>query len=213
MKENVEGSAISAEPSFLRGIDFMRNIKDCVNAFLPLLNTEYEIVLGRKGVAITLRIAFNKKDCFHLMGLQYLIDRPELNRDRRKVFDGIVAGSITTEQVESSDFYGKIEDRINFLPLLEQLLDSNDTVFKYNQKANLYSVIDADYLMKNKLEERNLYLFLSQGKDEKYFCRSFFPEEKKDYTKNQALWTMLYKKKYNLSTGTGVVLYDRLTKE
>lgn len=92
----------------------MRNIKDCVNAFLPLLNTEYEIVLGRKGVAVTLRIAFDKKDCFHLMGLQYLIDRPELNRDRGKVFDEIVAGSITTEQVESSDFYKKIEGRVNF---------------------------------------------------------------------------------------------------
>ena len=112
----------------------MRNIKDCVNAFLPLLNTEYEIVLGRKGVAVTLRIAFDKKDCFHLMGLQYLIDRPELNRDRGKVFDEIVAGSITTEQVESSDFYKKIEGRVNFLPLLEKLLDSNDTVFKYNKK-------------------------------------------------------------------------------
>ena len=40
----------------------MRDIKDCVNAFLPLLNAEYEIVLGRKGVAVTLRIAFNKKE-------------------------------------------------------------------------------------------------------------------------------------------------------
>ncbi len=119
----------------------MRTIKDCVNAFLPLLDTEYEIVLGRKGVAVTLRIVFDKKDCFHLMGLQYLIDRPELNRDRGKVFDGIVAGSITAEQVELSDFYKKIEERINFLPLLEQLLDSNDTVFKYNKKANVYSMI------------------------------------------------------------------------
>lgn len=119
----------------------MRTIKDCVNAFLPLLDTEYEIVLGRKGVAVTLRIVFDKKDCFHLMGLQYLIDRPELNRDRRKVFDGIVAGSITAEQVELSDFYKKIEERINFLPLSEQLLDSNDTVFKYNKKANVYSMI------------------------------------------------------------------------
>ena len=124
----------------------MRNIKDCVNAFLPLLNTEYEIVLGRKGVAVTLRISFDKRDCSHLMGLQYLIDRPELNRDRGKVFDEIVAGSITTEQVESSDFYKKIEGRVNFLPLLEKLLDSNDTVFKYNKKANMYSMIDADYL-------------------------------------------------------------------
>lgn len=190
----------------------MRNIKDCVSTFLPLLNTEYEIILGRKGVAVTLRLAFDKKDCFHLMGLQYLIDRPELNRDRGKIFDEIVAESITPEQVESSDFYKKIEERVNFLPLLEHILDSNDTVFKYNKKANMYSMIDADYLMKNNMEERNLYLFLSLGIHNKYFCRSFFPEEKKDYTKNQASWTMLYKKKYNLSTGEETVLYNRLKK-
>ena len=60
-----------AESFFLGGMDFMRNIKDCVNAFLPLLNIEYEIVLGRKGVAVTLRTTFDKKDCFNLMGLQY----------------------------------------------------------------------------------------------------------------------------------------------
>ena len=179
----------------------MRNIKDCVNAFIP----------GRKGVAVTLRIVFDKKDCFHLMGLQYLIDRPELNRDRKKVFDEIVAGSITPEQVESSDFYKKIEERVNFLPLLEQLLDSNDTVFKYNQKADTYSKIEADYLMKNNMEERNLYLFLSYATD-KCFCKSFFPEEKKDYTKNQASWTVLYKKKRNTGTGEEFVLYDRLKK-
>ena len=208
-----EALLLLAESFFLGETDFMRNIKDCVNAFLPLLNTEYEIVLGRKGVAVTLRIAFDKKDCFHLMGLQYLIDRPELNRDRGKVFDEIVAGSITTEQVESSDFYKKIEGRVNFLPLLEKLLDSNDTVFKYNKKANMYSMIDADYLMKNNMEERNLYLFLSHGVDDKYFCRSFFPEEKKDYTRNQASWTMLYKKKCNMSTGEEIILYDRLTKK
>lgn len=188
----------------------MRNIKDCVSAFLPLLNTEYEIVLGRKEVAVTLRITFDKKDCFHLMGLQYLVDRPELNRDRGKVFDEIMAGSISTEQVESSDFYKRIEERVHFLPLLEQLLDSNDTIFKYNKKANMYSMIDADYLMKNKMEEKDLYLFLSHATDDKYFCRSFFPEGKKDYTKNQASWTLLYKKKCNLNTGEEIVLYDRL---
>ena len=60
----------------------MRNVLDCINAFIPLLSTEYELVLGRKGVSVTLRISFDKKDCFHLMGLQYLVDRPELSRDR-----------------------------------------------------------------------------------------------------------------------------------
>lgn len=36
----------------------MRNIIDCVNAFLPLLHTEYEIILGRKGVSVELKIVF-----------------------------------------------------------------------------------------------------------------------------------------------------------
>lgn len=208
-----EALLILAEPFFFGGTYLMRDIKDCVNAFIPLLNTEYEIVLGRKGVTAILKITFDKRDCFHLMGLQYLIDRPELNRDRGKIFDGIVAGSITTEQVESSDFYKKIEDRINYLPLLEALLDSNDTIFKYNQRINMYSMISADYLMKNNMEENNLYLFLSHSSDDKYFCKSFFPEKKKDYTKNQASWTLLYKKKCNISTGKEIILYDRLTKK
>ncbi len=51
------------------------------------------------------------------MGLQYLADRPELNRDRGKIFDEIVAGKITAEQAEASVFYKKIEERVHFLPL------------------------------------------------------------------------------------------------
>lgn len=188
----------------------MRNIVDCVNAFLPLLNTEYELVLGRKGVAVELHLFFDKKDCFHLMGLQYLDDRPELNRDRGKIFDEIVAGKITTEHIESSDFYEKISERIHFLPLLESILDSNETVFKYNRKANVYSMIEADYLMKNRKEDRNLYLFLSNSEKDRYYCRSFFPEGTMDYTKNQASWTLLYKKKINRNTGDSQVLYDRM---
>ena len=190
----------------------MRNVLDCINAFIPLLSTEYELVLGRKGVSVTLRISFDKKDCFHLMGLQYLVDRPELSRDRGRVFDEIADGTITIEKIESSDFYNKIEQRVHFLPLLEQMIDSNDTVFKYNKKANMYSMIEADYLMENNVESRNLFLFLSNARDDSYFCRSFFPEEKMNYTKNQASWTLLYKKKRNLIDGSEHILYDRLKK-
>lgn len=152
----------------------MRTVVDCVSSFIPLLSTEYEIVLGRKNVAVKLIITFDKKDCFHLMGLQYLTDRPELRRDRGKIFDEIQKGIIKRENIESSDFYHKIQDRVHFLPLLEKMLDSNDTVFKYNKKANVYSMIEADYLMKNHMEGKNLFLFLSNARDDSYFCRSFF---------------------------------------
>ena len=102
--------------------------------------------------------------------------------------------------------YNKIETK----RLLEQMIDSNDTVFKYNKKANMYSMIEADYLMENNVESRNLFLFLSNDEGDNYFCRSFFPEEKMDYSKNQASWTLLYKKKIDLSTRIEIVLYNRI---
>lgn len=117
----------------------MNTIYDCINSFIPLLNTEYHFILGRKGVTTSLRISFHKKDCFHLMGLQYISDRPELKRDRERVFDEIRNHIITKEQIESSFFYEKIVSRIRTLPMLEIIFDSNDTIFKYNKKENIYS--------------------------------------------------------------------------
>ena len=78
------------------------------------------------------------------------------------------------------------------------------------EKKNSFSMIKADYLMKNRLVDKNVFIFLSKGKDDTYFCRSFFPEANRDYTKNQASWTLLYKEKMKRSTGQKVVLYDRL---
>lgn len=93
----------------------MHNIYDCVDSFSSLLDTEYRLILGRKGEAVSLNITFDKKDCFHLMGLQYLTDRPELSRDRGKIFDEIKARVLTKEQIESSDLYEQIADRIDCL--------------------------------------------------------------------------------------------------
>ena len=97
------------------------------------------------------------------------------------------------------------------LPLLESVIDSNDTIFKYNRKINTYSVIKEDYIMKNYAEGRNIFLFLAQNRGEgRYFCRSFFPQDKMDYTRNQALWTLLYKKKVTISTGEEILYKNKL---
>lgn len=197
----------------IRKDEKMHNIYDCVEAFEKLLDKEYHLILGRKSVSVKLQIGFDKKECFHLMGLQYLTDRPELFHDRGKIFDAIYEGRITSDQLESSDLYYKITDRINMFPMLESILDSNDTIFKYNQKINTYSVIKADYIMKNEITGKNVFLFLAKhSQEERFFCRSFFPEKNLDYGKNQSVWTLLYKKKITISTGKEEILYDRLNK-
>ncbi len=192
--------------------EMMYNVYDCVEAFFPLLNTEYHLILGRKGHAVSLWVGFDKKDCFHLMGLQYLKDRPQLGRDRGVIFDEIKEKKIKPEQIESSDLYYKIVERINMLPLLEMVFDSDYTIFKYNQKIHTFSMIQAEYLMKNYIKGRNIFVFLSENSNGKYFCRSFFPEGEKDYSKNQASWTLLCKKKINISTGEEKVLLNRMKK-
>jgi hypothetical protein len=188
-------------------------IYDCVNAFSRLLNVEYNIVIGRKGKTTNLQIAFNKDNCFHLMGLQHLKDIANLNRNKDIIFDEIQNHKITQERIERSVFYKSIEERINLLPHLETIMDDNNLIFKYNKNTNNFSFIDADYLFSSLFEEREIYVFLSKYPlDEKYHCKSFFPKSQRDYTKGQTKFTLLYKEKINIATNERVVQYDRLNR-
>lgn len=188
----------------------MHNIYSCVDAFASLLNIQYLFVLGRKNKSISIRVCFDKKDCFHLMGLQYLTDRPQLSRDRGRIFDDIKQRKIKNTEIESSHFYSKISSRVQFLPYLEELFDSDNVIFKYHKNTSTFSLIQADYLMKNYFQNTNIYIFLSKSKDETYFCRSFFPESSRSYDKNLPSWTLLYKEKINIVTGESTILYNKL---
>lgn len=78
--------------------------------------------------------------------------------------------------------------------------------------SNVYDCVEAFEKLLDKeynAEGRNIFLFLAQnGGEGRYFCRSFFPQDKMDYTRNQTLWTLLYKKKVTISTGEEEILYE-----
>ena len=182
-------------------------ITDALQAFSKLFNTEYEFLLGRKNKTVTLRIEFQKMHFFHLAGLQYLKDLPRLAFSSELIFDQIESGTISSSYIESSINYSFIEKRLSFLPRLESIFDSNDTIFRYNSTLQAFSVIEADFLMKNTMNNTNLFTFLSKDKNGKYFCKSFFPDDKKDYAEGQTRWTVLLKKKINRTTLDEVILF------
>ena len=192
----------------------MSDILTSANAYSQLLDIEYHIVLGKKKKNIPLSITFEKDHFFHLAGLHYLTDRTTLlYGDRAQLFHKILNGTITAQQIETSKFYSNIKDRIAYLAYLEALMDSNETVFKYNPRLDAFSAIQADFLLKNEMQSRNIFTFLSSDKASgKYFCRSFFPQTDKDYSQNQTTWTLLYKKKIHKSTGQEEALFNRLRK-
>lgn len=186
----------------------MADIYECADAFKNLLDIEYELILGKKSKNATLNIIFEKSHFFHLLGLQHLKDIAMLlSGERDKFFDKVLSRRIDSKIIENSNFYPEIKSRIDFLPNLEQIFDSNDTIFKYNPNLEQFSLIQADFLMKNFIEQQRIFTFLSKSKDDKYFCRSFFPDNEKDYSANQVSWTLLFKKKIFKSTRNEIELY------
>lgn len=190
----------------------MDKLSECARAYEKLLDIQYKIVIGRKGKTEELCIRFSKWDFHHLAGLGKLKDLRIARKNRLLVFDDILEGRTTCETISASRYIGQIENRFAPLMHIEDLLDDNRLIFRYNAKLNQFSLIEADYLLSAPHEGNDIYIFLAEDKDKGlYFCRSFFPREQKDYTKGQAAWTMLYKEKTRLSTGETQIQYDRLT--
>lgn len=187
-------------------------LSEAAKLFENLINVEYNIILGKRGELTELILDFEKADFFHLVGLQYITDMPQLKKKRDLIFDNIINGKITNEQISKSVHYEKMRKRLNDFLSFEKILDSNEIVFKYNKKYSSFSSIDADYLMKTIVNKRTSYIFTSSDKKRKgQMCISFFFNDKCDYTRNQTSMTMLYKKKIYKDSNTFVIQYDRLS--
>lgn len=181
--------------------------------FDRLCNYRYRFTLGRKGNRKEITLGFSETDFHHLAGLHKLRDIDIARKNRAAVFRQILKGQITDEALQKSVFFGDIQSRLEYLPKLEALLDQNQQVFRYNKKVYPYSSIESEFLLK--MEEGVVlditFLFLDQTKQGVYYCRSFFPMERTDYTKGQMRYTLLKKEKICSSSGEIRLLYNRYT--
>ncbi|MFV0401233.1 MAG: PBECR4 domain-containing protein [Oscillospiraceae bacterium] len=187
-------------------------IKECAANFENLLDKEYNIVLGKKGVTYDITLNFTEYEFKHLAGLHYLTDIEGVAGDSSKrVFDSIVNGSITDDTLKNSRFYGDICARIESLSKLESILDSVSTsyYFKYDENKSRHSRITADFIIKEGKEEIGFSaVFIEKNKGaENYYCKSIYPIEKYDPTILQSQLTLLYKEKSNVVTQERDVLY------
>lgn len=188
----------------------MDDLKIAALVFQGLLNVKYKIVLGKKGRLTEFCIDFEKADFFHLVGLQYLKDLPQLKKNRELIFDKIVADEITTCDISKSQFYKDIEQRIKDFALFENLLDSNELVFKYSKNRSSFSNIKAEYFLKTLFDNRTNYIFIdsSNGRENK-LCVSFFFNDCNNYAENQITMTLLYKEKVFVDRNISVIQLNK----
>ena len=187
-------------------------LQRCALAFKKLIDPQYEIIIGRKGQMSKIILNFSETEFVHLAGLHKLVDNEFFRTaSRKKVFDYAVDGKISYDSLTKSENFDFVKDRVEYFEFLESMLDSNDIIFKYNSKKNIFSLIQADYLLQSAHDSRDIYIFLDRLENSDFhFCRSFFPKGDKDYTAGQTKYTLLYKKKINKTTGESEIQYDKL---
>lgn len=179
-------------------------ILECANKFSNLFDVKYDFLIARKGKILEFSLTFSKTDFHHIAGIHKLKDIFIAQRgSREEIFDKIIKGEINQNLIEKSDFYSEIKERISSLIHLEEMLDSENLVFKYRENVQIYSQIKAEYLLEGKIDGKDIFLFLSPRdfkNSKNQICRSFFPKTTIDYSIGQPKYALLKKTKTKIST-------------
>lgn len=135
-------------------------LQECAAGFERLLPYQYHIVAGRKGKTLEFTISFDRADFHHLAGWHKLTDNIRFLTGRRaNIMQEILSGKLTFAQTQQSVFFQQMEPRLKPLVHLEEFLDSNEIIFRYNAKVHTFSVIQADYLLQMILKDSQCIYF------------------------------------------------------
>lgn len=115
----------------------MDHLLQCAKNFERLTHFQYRIIVGRKGRTLELKITFSVTDFHHLAGLHKLVDISKVNAGKREVlFRKILSGEIDEKLLQESCYYLKMRSRLYSLQQLEEFLDSNELIFRFDRKKS-----------------------------------------------------------------------------
>lgn len=182
---------------------------DAAAAWNSLQNTSYCFLLGRRGTwSSSVHLDFRPEDFPHLAGMQYAgdidfrINKAEMRG--RKFLPKIISGKIEDERIEkSANWESKIRGRLKGILSLEELLDSDFLIYRFDPKKVPYGTkIEAQYVVKDTRSGTAVFVFVDSSRS-RWFCRSIFQSDHSDYAVNQMRVSVLKKQK---RIGTEVVL-------
>lgn len=193
-------------------MDLNNVIQQAAANFQKLLPFAYDLVISRKGKAVPLSIHFMPEHFYHLCGFQHFTQDTYLRTaPKLRVYQDILQGKLDTDAIVKQTPDADAIQRIQCVSLLEQYLDADELVLRWDYQQKHFSRIRADYLMDVKQVNPACYIFLEQDKNGLYYCKSMFPSENDvngEYTKGLSKFVLLYKRKRNLQTGTTVIQVD-----
>lgn len=174
---------------------------DAAQQWDRMQNVSYKIVIGRKHTSNTINLIFRTMDFDHLSGIHYIED-VDFGMHRREYrgknfLPSVLSGKLDDTLVEKSGKWNKISERLFLITEIEEILDSDFSVYKFSpKKLSFHSKIEATYLFFSPIHEKAVFVFVDSDND-CFYCKSLFPQDTKDYDyrTNQSPWAVLKKVK------------------
>lgn len=183
-------------PWFFRGAFFlgvfMETINECARLYKTLLNKKYIFTIEHN---IRFLLEFKPDNFFHLIGLEKLTDLSILqDKSPKKVFKDLCNDRILHHDIQKSNHYSKIEDRVNNFYLIKSLLnfdESNKIIIDFDK-----SKLD----FKTKLENTKYILYrrenpfivhLTIGSKESLYPETYIVEKTNIYLSEQTMLDIL----------------------
>lgn len=163
-------------------------------AYCALMQYRYIFTLGRKGKASTVVIDFPENAFHHLAGF-HKASFAAL-RNRSKSLRIILDGTVTAADFAVAGY--SFEDRWAGLCHLQEMLESNQTVFRYRGRERADSRITADYLIQDALT----VFFVAENHP-----ASIFGQKGQHYELNCPRFTTLQIIREDVATGVQTEVY------
>ena len=147
----------------------MDHLYACAKAFEHLLDFQYHIIIGRKGKSVELNILFDSTEFHHLIGLHKLHDLRIARENRDKVFQQILTGNISMNDLKKSQYFPNIQKRIEPFIQIEKIHST-----KYHHSPSSGSTCNAFCTVVNTRPFITPPCFLLWAADRTGYCTRIF---------------------------------------
>lgn len=182
---------------------------DAANAWNQLLSKSYNIIIGHKQESRTIDLNFQIADFDHLSGIQHATDvdfkLPRKQYRGNNLIPALIDLKLDSTLIEKSENWQSISQRLQAIIQLENILDSDFRIYSFDpHKLNFHTTIKAAYCIFSEDHQSGVFLFVDK-EDKRFFCKSIFQKDNRNFISNQTPWTVLKKTKF--VNGTLLNLY------
>lgn len=164
----------------------MNTLQDCLKIYLKLMKNDYYITLENN---VKIKVYFDKKNFYHLLGLHKLRDITILRNSPNVVFKNIVNGKITHNHITKSVHFNKVENRFKYFHYLPIMLSKDSKVivdFNY-RLMNKTKLKETRYILFRCINDEGVVHFTLGKRDGDVYPETFFFDDTNKYIEKQKL--------------------------